>query len=196
MSLNTAITTPTLTDPKMIDLALQELNTVFTTELTWLNHAFGKCERRVETEYQKKVIFPAVYTGENEYKKLFPDEHIGNFSFFTVQDGTEGTNKGRLNADVKATFSLIVWFDFEKVFPSPLNSDQYTTRNVITLFTEIFRTKTFQLFKIGSKLKFYEEGQNIYKGFTDKEVERQYLKRPFGGFRIEGDIYYHEKSNC
>lgn len=186
------ITVPTLAEPKMIDLALQEVNTMLTNELSWLNYAFGKCEKRVEEVDNRKVTFPAIHVGQNEYEPLFPDSHKGNFSFFDVPDASEGTIRGRLNTDIKAKFSLIVWFDFDKVYP--VNTDQYTTRNVIAQFTELFRTKTFNLVKFGPSMKYYEEGANIYKGYTDKEIQSQFLMRPFGGFRIEGEIMYHEKN--
>lgn len=182
-------TIQTLVNPELIDLALQEIQTNLMSSLSWLTYAYGKAERRI---YDKGIVAPAVYVGNEEYLKLFPDEHLGCFSFFIVKDGSDFL-VDRQAIEGNAEFSLVVWFDFTKVFPD--DHDQRNTRNVIKLVTDVFRTKSFRYSSVLFESVF-EDGNNIYKGFSDKEIENQFLMRPFGGFRLQGKIQYFSNPQC
>ena len=60
---------------------------------------------------------------------------------------------------------------------------------------EVFRSSTFQFSQIRMN-KIFEHAPNIYKNYTDKEIDNQFTMRPFGGFRIEGIIKYRETEGC
>ena len=42
----------------------------------------------------------------------------------------------------------------------------------------------------------YIEAPNIWRGYSDKEIQVQYLMRPFGGLKIEGELEYRQKTDC
>lgn len=74
---------PNLIEPKMVDLALLEIQAKLLSDLSWLNNAFGK------VDLMKEGI-PCVYVGGpvgEDYLGLFPDSHLGNFCFFDFKDG-------------------------------------------------------------------------------------------------------------
>lgn len=187
---------PTLVDPKMIDLVFSEIQTSLTTKLTWLDGAYGKAQRLKRIKDKRQVIYPAIYTGTTQgkgYEDASPSEHFGNFSFFVTYDPEDIVMNNRINADLKTTFGLIFWFDFRKIYESDWK--QRTIDNVKAEVLQFFRTTSFRRSQITIS-RFYEDAENIYKGFTDKEIDNQFLMRPYGGFRIEGVVKYFENQNC
>ena len=183
---------PVLKEPKMIDFVLQEIQVILATRLTWLTYVFGKAERKVELKDNKKIVFPAVYTGGKDYLKVFPDSKIGSFCFFDVEDGQE-IDMNRINAEIESKFSVVFFFDFRKVYPS--DWEERSLQHVKQQVIEVFRSSTFQFSQIRMN-KIFEHAPNIYKNYTDKEIDNQFTMRPFGGFRIEGIIKYRETEGC
>lgn len=186
-------TPPVLTSATGIDYALKEIQDKLLggTGLSWLDNAYGRAKRRPETLNDKTIIYPSVYVGNNEYLKLFPDTYLGNFSFFVVDDGEEIISQSRKNKEIKSNFSLIFWFNFETVYTSE-TADGYTVENVKEQVSDFFNANIFPNSKFVWE-NVYNDGKNIYKGFTDKEIDNQFLMRPYGGFRLEGTIIYFEK---
>lgn len=185
-----------LTDPKGIDYALKEISEKLTgvTGLSWLDNAYGRAEVKKGIEGNDKIVYPAVYVGNREYLKLHPDSHLGNYCFFVVEDGEEIINQSIKNKELKSNISLIFWFDFDTVYPSPLIPDEYSIENVKDQISDFFNANVFPNSSFVWE-NYYHKGDNIYKGFTDYEIDNQFLMRPYGGFRIEGTITYFEKPN-
>ena len=184
---------PTLAEPRLIDLAFAELQTALVAKLDWLDHAFGKAQRLKEQRDKKTVTYPAVYAGRKEYLEVFPDEHIGNFTFFDVEDGEEIGHIGRATINLEVKFGLIVWFDYRKVYRS--DWQQRTIENVKAEVIEAIKTSTLSRSSIRME-KSWERSENIYKGYTDKEVRQQFLMRPYGCFRIDCIIRFRDKAPC
>jgi hypothetical protein len=90
---------------------------------------------------------------------------------------------------------LIFWFDFRKVFLDPDDWRLFTVENVMDQVFNVLKDGSF----VNSEMHFlrsWVEGVNIYNGFSDKEVENQFLMRPYGGFRIDMEFLYWQKSIC
>lgn len=185
-------TIPDLFEAHPLDLAFLELQVILKGGLPWLKTAYGKAETKVFNDEKQKEVAPAIYSGGNDYQKLFPDEHLGNFSFFNTVDGRE-TAFERQGSEGKADFSLIIWFDFKTVYPN--THEQRNVRHVIKQVTDLLRKSALvnSSIRIG---KVFEEGKNIYKEYSDKEIETQFLMRPYGGFRLEGLIHYYGNEFC
>ena len=184
---------PVLEDPKMLDYALQEIQILLGTRLTWLTYVFGKAERKVEMKDGKKVVFPAVFSGGKDYLKVFPDSKIGSFAFFDIEDGSEIISDSKIVSEVKSKISLILFFDYRTVYPDDF--EERSIEHVKQQVVEFFRSTTFQFSQIRME-KIYEHATNVYKGYTDREIEDQFTMRPFGVLRVEGFIKYNEKTNC
>lgn len=41
--------------------------------------------------------------------------------------------------------------------------------------------------------KIYEQAENIFKGYSLREIDTQYLMQPYGGIRIDGFLMYREE---
>lgn len=187
---------PILADPKLIDKALLEVQTKLTTKLIWLDGAYGKVQRLTKVEEKRKINFPGIYTGSKQgkgYESAMPSDHLGNFSFFTIKDGEKLGTLSRRNTTINAEFGLIFWFRYDKIYPDDWK--QRTIENVKDEVVSFFRTTAFRNCRMTIE-QFFELPENIYKGFTDREVENDYLMRPFGGLRVNGKIHVNQLQNC
>lgn len=183
-----------LTNAKLFDEAFAEMAVQLESKLSgWPLRSFGRCQKLVEKEGNQRRYYPAWFFGQNQnnYLKLFPDDHIRNFSFFTLEDGQEITNQNYTTyRNLKADFGLIFWFHFPTIFGD--NWQNYSidnAKNQVLHYVKSIKGSTFE-FTIN---RFWEEADNIYKGFNHREIDCQFLMRPYGGFRIDGSI---EVRNC
>lgn len=190
----TTPTIPTITDPQLIDAALLEIQGKLETGLDWLDVAFGKSYRLQETVDGKKRFFPAVYYGGasgNEYLKLIPDSHIGNFCFFDVEEGEKSNRVARSYDQFVADLALIFWFDFRTVFPSPDNHVNRTLENVKAEVYRLLKEMRLTTCSIAFN-QFFERKEEVYRGYWVPDMDNQFYMRPFGLFRLEGQIIYKE----
>lgn len=177
----------TLDNPVLVDKALAALNTEL-LKLTWINRAFGKSEVLYNVENGRRFRKPAIYSERGEYVDLFPDEHLGSFSFFIVTDQKYeriGTNY----ISTEFRFDLVVWFDFRDVYPSPANPDEYTKENVKQLLLsqlQLVRLPGFQLVVTGSE----DDPDAIYRDFDRSMLNNNYYRRPTGVVMIKGKAKY------
>lgn len=186
-------TLPVVTDPQLIDIALTEIQAALTDSLSWLDHAFGKAKKITKTVDNKASSKPYVYAGLKDYLPVLPDETLGCFSYFEIEDGEEIKAASiRASADFVANFGLVVWFDFRKVYPTDWErrTNEHVKKEVLDALRTTLRGSSLTL------LKFYERAENIYKGYDHKEINNQFLMRPFSGFRLDGTIKYFETQRC
>lgn len=177
-----------LTNPKLFDEAFAEIAAQLEIKLSaWPLRAFGRCQKLVEQKDRQRRYYPAWFFGQNQdnYLKLFPDQSIRNFSFFTLEDGQDIPEYPNTYQSLKGEFGLVFWFYFPDIFGA--NWQNYSIDNVkneILHHIQRIRTSNFE-FHIN---RIWEEADNIYKGFNHSELDCQFLMRPYGGFRIDGEI--------
>lgn len=189
-------TQPTLADAKLVDAIFVSIGETLATRLTWLNNVYGKSQRLKEIDGNgQEIIYPGVYVGSQDYLKVFPDGHLGNFCFFEVVDGEEFDFNQAGSNFTTLTFAIVFWWDFRSVFPSPADWTKYTIDNVKLLILQaLSRVRLAKgFFRIRRS---YEQAENIYRGYTDREVDQQFLMRPYGGLRVEGYLKFSDKANC
>lgn len=193
------ITIPDLSCPKLIDLALRDVQTHLTSCLGWLDYAFGKSEKQINAEGK---TYPAIYVGNEEYLNMLPDSAIGNYSFFEIEDGGEieqGKPDTLTSNKYTADFGLTFFFDFREVYP-----DEHDTKTVQNVISDVLTAlSTARLNSVSIEVKrCFERAENIYRGYdraigsygdyTSGEQARQFKKRPFGGFKLTGEIVYYQ----
>lgn len=188
--MTTTPTLPTLTTPRFLDQALAEINTKLAAGLSWLDSTFGRAEHQYQTtDLGRELVFPAVHIGRNEYLKLFPDSHIGNFSFWDIEDG-QGVDYRRQQYNyVEADFGLVLWFHYGDVYGA--TSDNYTIENVKA---DVLRVLTpAHLANSSIEItEFFENKENVYRGYDIRDIDNQFWMRPYGCLRIDGRIRYRE----
>jgi hypothetical protein len=183
-----------VSNPQMIDSVLIQFNTHLMNELIWLDNAYTKCDRIIETIDNQNIISPVVYTSSsNEYIRLFPDSHIGNFSFFDTQGITTFRNEPRIKTRFKDTLKWIVWFDYRTVFTG--SDETHTIENIKHQVTDAFKSIRIINGQIHLK-RFLERTSMIYGEYNIREIHNQYLMRPYGALALEFELIYSKETNC
>ena len=186
-----------LSDPKLVDIGIAEINSILSANLSWLSAAYGACERLSRTKDGQTYAYPAIYAGggpKSPYIELFPDEHLGNYSFFDLADRIEWEDMGQ-GLQGRVEFGLVFWFRYDEVFPDPLNPDEYNSRNVEDQILTLFKNNRFPHVRVEIRDTF-RQARNIYRDYTHRELKDQFLMRPYGGLRFEGVLYFFNLDNC
>lgn len=187
---------PIIDNPVMLDFVIGEIQQGLAEQITWLDVAFGRSQRLSKMINGKRIITPNVYCGgwnghgPNDYIEVSPDSHIGNFSFFEIED-PQTIDPGPWAREIKTPFGLIVWFDLTRVYNSATN------RNTEKLKAEILHClngRTGWHLTDGRVIinRIYERAENIYRGYTLSEIDNQFLMHPYAGFRFDGILDYNE----
>ena len=181
---------PKLTNPVMIDRVLACIQDALIDRIGWLDYAFGRAQRLVTRREQRDHYYPGVYIEKNEYLNVLPGQGLGNRTFFMVDDPhTVEFNPRRYNT-IRSPFSLILWYDLRTIFKGT------TERNTEEIKRQILRVLTNSVLPNGSRIeitRIYEQAENIFKGYSLKEIDTQFLMQPFAGIRIEGTLIYREE---
>ena len=191
------VNAPIIPNSVMVDRVIGEIQTGLAANLPWLDAAFGRAQRLVKNINGKRWITPNVYCGgldgkgPNDYLEVSPDSQIGNFSFFVMDDPETLAWYHGQQAEIKAPFALIFWFDLRRVY------DSDTNRNTEYLKAQILRILNGRGgWHLGNGRitinKCYEQAQNIYRGFSIDEMDNQFLMHPYAGFRFEGILEFDE----
>lgn len=191
-------TAQTLTSPVLEDAALLLVQNKLTSGLSWLTAAYGRAQKMVErSESGREIGSPVIYAASTdgmEYIKMFPDDTLGNFSFFDLRDEQRIDNyavktpKGNI---YKFGAGLIVWFDFRTVYPSPADWKGYSVANVVQQVSDLLQTSQIAGVNIEIE-RYYYSVENIYRGYDHKEIANQFAIRPFGVFRVDLNITYRK----
>lgn len=177
-------------NPVMIDRALAYIQDELIKNIGWLNYAFGRAQRLATQREHKTYYYPGVYIGENEYLNVLPGQEIGNRTFFVVDDPqTIEFNPRRYNF-IKSPISLICWYDLSDIYPdSKERNTEDVKRQIIRVLTDLTMPNATRL----ELTKIYEQAENIFKGYSLREIDTQFLMQPYAGLRIDGYLTYREE---
>ena len=188
MSTNKPINAPIIPNAVMLDAVIGEIQQGLVNNLSWLDAAFGRAQRLTKNIEGKRIVTPNVYCGgwnghgPNDYIEVSPDAKIGNFSYFEVDD-PQTIDPGPWARQIKAPFSLIVWFDLTRVYGSRTNRN---TEKIKSDILHILNGRADFHLTNGRIVinRIYERAENIYKGYTLSEIDNQFLMHPFAGLRL------------
>lgn len=169
--------------PSLMDRVVASLQDGLAKSLPWLDHAFGIAERLVKEQDGVRRYTPNIYLGGDEYLLLLPDQGLGNFAFFTIDDPEQVEWSVGDTSRLTATFSLIVWLDMRTV------EDDNDERNTEAIKAQVLRAMNGGIWvRTGSIAlsAIYSRAENVFAGFTLDEVDNQFLMSPYTGFRYEG----------
>jgi hypothetical protein len=177
------------TRPYLFDRVIQDLQDAL-SELSWLTHIFGRCERLVKIKDGVRCFTPNVYYGKDEYIQLLPDNKaLGNYCFFVMEEPQTVSVPFATSNRLKAPFSFVVWFDMRTVGAT------YDDRNTEQLKEQVLKTLRRGWLKHGAITleRVYERAENVFNGFSLNEVDNQFLMSPFAGFRVTGEMQIDEE---
>lgn len=176
---------PVIPNPQLLDAVIGGIQPQLISRLPWLDYAFGRAQKIVKIVKERRLLLPSVYAGKNNYFEVTPDQNIGNFSFWWIEDPQE-VSRSVFPVQINAKFSLIFWFNVSKIWNDPNNRDTETLKlQVIEALTQKIQVPDGVI----SLNRIYEQSDNIYRGFTLDEASNQFLIHPFAGFRFEGVLF-------
>lgn len=177
-------------NPVLLDRAFNQMQTAFLSKLSWLNESFGKAYRIVKKEDNVEYAEPAVYVNKSEYLSVLPNDEVGNFSFFLLDDPQEfdGTV---LNARglLKAKVSIVFWFSLTTIIEDDSSIASETIKyDILKVLTSPGLLTNGRL----TVLSINEKAENIYKSFSLKQVDNQFLMFPYYGFKFNCELLISE----
>lgn len=176
-------------NPAFVDKVIVQLQDTLKNKLPWLDHSFGRCQRLVKIKDKSQYNYPGVHISNGEYINVFPDEKYKNFSFFIVEDPQNVDFRPHTTNNVRLKYAVVFWVNLDKIFANS------TDRNTEALKAQIVKVLTRQTFLTFGRIdirQIYEQAENIYKGFSIKEIDSQFLMQPYAGFRFEGEMMFTE----
>lgn len=181
---------PTLADPQLLDLVLLEIRTKLAAQLTWVDNAYGKARLQRTVEQGREVKVPTVYIGQKDYMELLPDQHNGNTFFFDVEDGQDIVQIGVKVWEYKAKVGFVLWFNLRDIYPDDWqeSSIENVKREVVNAFQGLRLVNSVLRIR-----KIWENSDNVYKGYTHKELKTQHRMHPFGTIRVDFEMKYNDK---
>lgn len=180
---------PKPANPVMLDRVLACIQDALIAKIGWLDYAFGRAQRLVTKQGQRETYYPGVYIGKNEYINVLPGQGLGNRTFFTVDDPQVINYTPRMYNEISAPVALICWYDLSSIYTGN------TERNTEEIKRQILRVITELVLQTGARFtpeRIYEQADNIFKNYSLKEIDTQYLMQPYAGLRIEGTLIFKE----
>lgn len=181
---------PIIDNPELLDSIIANIQKGLAENIGWLDYVFGRAERLVKFDANNRKIYtPNVYVGGNEYMEISPSSDIGNFCFFWVDDPQNVSWEAKINVGIKTNFSLIFWFNFNRIYNSAdQRNKEELKKQILDVLNGGFWLKKGRI----TVNRIYELSENIFRGFSLDETENQFLMQPYGGFRFEGMLEVSE----
>ena len=177
-----------LSKRQMLDAVFYEISLQL-APLPWINDCFGKAQRRVKKLGNQDFFYPALHDDSGEYLDLSPNDNFGNFIFFDIEDGQQiPINR---NEKISSKVGLVFFGSFKNIYDESVKS---SIENVKLLLLNKLQNSAFRLsqFRV---TRIYEKLENIYKGYSLKETDSQFLMYPYFALRFELDLKYYA-NNC
>lgn len=176
--------------PAMFDRVIGYVEEGLAEHIPWLDTIYGRCERLVKIIDGRKYFTPNWYDGKGEYTMLTPDQGLGNYCFFVLDDPQRMMWEVDARVMMRSPFSLIVWVDMRTV-------DEFDERNTEKVKEDVLRVLNGHAWIREGRVRVsrvYERDENVFQGFTMDEVDNQYMMSPFAAFRFEGELQIN--SDC
>lgn len=175
--------------PAFLDKMVVQIQDELKNKLAWLDYSFGRVQRLVTVKDKQNYFYPGVHIGKGTYISVLPDQKLGNFSFIVVDDPQIIDFNPNTSNNVRMKYSVVFWFDLSKIFSNVQDrSTEVLKEQIVNLITRGLRLTMGRI----SIKQIFEQPENIYKSYSLKEVDSQYMMQPFGGFRFEGEMLFME----
>ena len=168
---------------KLFDKPIGYIEDALAEKLPWLDHIFGRSERLLKVINNKRYYTPNWYKGNGEYLILTPDQNLGCYAFFVIEDPQTVDWAAGLSTTLSTPFSLIVWADMR------LYDNGHDWRDTEAAKEDILRVLNGGVWMREGGFtitRIYERAENVFRGYTMDEVDNQFLMSPFAGWRFDG----------
>ena len=192
-------------EPVLLDKVIQDIQVALKNNLSWLDFAFGRAYRLVQsTSEGEKFIYPAVYNGNGEYLSVMPNDDFGNFCWFDIYDPQDITTVTQSRPQFTFEGAIVFWYKLDTIYDdnSVLHTEEIKNE-ILSLLTTPGLITTISKFTVN---RVYERFENIYKGYMIEKVyndyayknlsiqniDRQFFMYPYAGLRVEFKLITRE----
>lgn len=166
---------PKKKDPKLFDVAIQELQTHLGNKIFWLNHVFGKSEQLKKEINDREYLLPYVYVGNGEYLGVAPDSHLGNFCFFELEDPNLVKVDIIERPTIESSINLILWCDLRTFEKIDNRNTEFVKQTVLRALNSAILTPYGRI----NINKIYERKENVFGRYDLNELDNQFCMYPF-----------------
>lgn len=181
---------PIKDSPKLMEAVIQEMQVSLgdaANGLPWLDHVFGRAETTMcDYHGRKDYRVPSVYVGGGKYEQIVPDRRDwGNYAFFYTEGELDVVESimvrpyFRLSGEV----SLVVWGDLRDLESQDDRNVESVRDAVLQALGRIRLTRGHVRWR-----RVYDEGVDVWRRYSCKEMDGQLMMWPYFGFRFVGEI--------
>lgn len=169
-------------NPVLIEKGIQEIQDILSLKLNWLDNIFGKVVKLSKPKDNAIINYPAFYLGDAEYINLLPDTNLGNYCFFEVYDPQVFENVLQDKISISLNGAIVFWYN-----QNTINSDSthVYTEEIKYAILSALQTKGLTKSISMQILRIIEEPSSIFRNYSVKQIDSQFLMYPYFGIRIE-----------
>ena len=186
---------PMSTNPIEIDAVIQDLQTKFDANISWLSHPYGRVYRNLDSTTGGTLFFPEAYigvqNGSYRYVKLTPDnDKKGQCLFYvlseTVSEFQAGQNK-------LLTFNVAILFSVNmKLLNETLLATDYYQQNLVSEVRDYLTRRNLGTFYNLVINNIQHRFDQVYAEFDVDNIKGVDLA-PFTHFRVNCTIQTREE---
>lgn len=187
----------TIVDPKLLDLAIAELQTAIKSNVDWFDNVYGLAsimqtgEGRAQSEVYS-IFAEGESFGGLESVDLSPSDNLGCYCFFYATDHKfKGWHQGAISSTIKRTASvaLIAFWDYDKAYPGePGKTVMHVIDDLSSALLSVI-TDGIKISVLSSSERLSEVWRPVRLVNTDNVVTR----RPYGYCRLDLEVVYDPK---
>ena len=188
-----------------IDTVIESMRAKLSSELPWLEKAYGRSYRRAETRTGNSLVLPAVFETKStdlagEYIPMEFNDGLMAYCFFEIGDKTAIDFVEQASNYYSIPVNIVFWANLVKINDTfsldllkRLPSDYYFAE---LLQGDVRGVLTKKMTKIGNaRLSISETVDNADDVFSEYDFDREarkFLEFPWAGFRINTTIEIQE----
>jgi len=179
---------PLISAPVGLDYAIQTIQVKMGT-LDWISHAYGKSTIGTRKQDLVEEYYPEVYHGSAEYKSVEFNDFIKGQCFFIAGDAKMLSQDQGTYGWYTYPLSVVFWFNYDKI-------DTVRTYRFIELLKQDAVDVLIRGIG-GTGIRFEidnisEQFKTVFREYSYTESDKQYIKHPYGCFRIDGEVTFTE----
>lgn len=183
----------TYTDPVDLDRHIQEMQTILSNQINWLEHVFGLAYLETAEFNGENINYPRVYLGEGEHGNIMPNSDMSGTCFFYINEALDYSNE----PIVEGFFNIIVAANLEKV----IASDPTKYESVHSLISDFKSLRLDGSGGLNNQLKntrrvqlqevYFNDLSQVFIDFDFwSEAERRFRTYPMTCFRLNYSFTY------
>jgi hypothetical protein len=183
---------PAPTQAIEIDKAIYEMQIQLSSNLSWLDNAYGRAYRKIELREGRTYYYPEIYIGKQnnvpQYYRVSPDDSKA-LCYFVVSKGDQQDYEQYGYNFLKWDVSIIFAVNLEKIDPVLLQTELFTQHLIRDVRRVITKAMTGRI-----KYNLVSEEREFSEVFREVQYDEwnNYQTAPMDAFRMNMEIILRE----